>query len=221
MARTTKEEALVTRERILDAAEKTFHENGVSRTSLADVAERAGVTRGAIYWHFENKSDLFDAMCERMRLPMEEMAAAAKDERHEDPLGQLQKTCLFLLNKISQDPHFRNVLDIIYHKCEYVEAAGPIYERQKVLFMQARSNIERILCNAIAKGQLAPDLDTRLASIMFQAQVEGLINTWLLTRDTESLDLYAENMIDAAVNTLQSAHSLRRNAKGLIQKTSL
>lgn len=211
MARSTKEEALETRRRILDAAEQAFHANGVSRTSLADIAERAGVTRGAIYWHFENKSDLFDAMCERVRLPMEEMAAAAKDERHDDPLGQLQKTCLFVLHKISQDPQSRKVLDIVYHKCEYVEAAGPIFERQRVLFMRARSNIEQILCNAITKGQLAPDLDTRLASIMFQAQVEGLINTWLLTQDTETLDLYAENMIDAAVNTLQAAPSLRSN----------
>jgi len=55
MARCTKEKALETRERILDAAEDVFDDNGVSNTSLADIATAAGVTRGAIYWHFTNK----------------------------------------------------------------------------------------------------------------------------------------------------------------------
>jgi len=44
MVRRTKEEALETRNRILDAAEHVFYEKGVSRTSLADIAQTAGVT---------------------------------------------------------------------------------------------------------------------------------------------------------------------------------
>ena len=59
MARRTKGEALETRHRILDVAERVFSERGVTRTSLADVAKAAGVTRGAIYWHFADKADLF------------------------------------------------------------------------------------------------------------------------------------------------------------------
>ena len=58
MVRRTKEEAQETRNSILDAAERVFFEKGVSRTSLADIAQAAGVTRGAIYWHFAHKSDL-------------------------------------------------------------------------------------------------------------------------------------------------------------------
>src|SRR4029079_5949728 len=49
MARRTKEEALSPRIRILDTAERLFERHGVSRTSLQDIAEAAGVTRGAIY----------------------------------------------------------------------------------------------------------------------------------------------------------------------------
>ena len=71
MVRRTKEEALETRDRILDTAEQVFSERGVARTSLADIADAAGVTRGAIYWHFKNKGDLFSAMLDRVALPME------------------------------------------------------------------------------------------------------------------------------------------------------
>ncbi|MDV7394715.1 TetR family transcriptional regulator, partial [Arthrospira platensis SPKY1] len=62
MVRKTKEEAWETRQRILDAAEQVFQRQGVSRTSLSHIAAEAGVTRGAIYWHFKNKVDLYDAM---------------------------------------------------------------------------------------------------------------------------------------------------------------
>ena len=43
----------------------------MSRTSLQDIARRAGATRGAVYWHFTDKADLFDAMIERVTLPLE------------------------------------------------------------------------------------------------------------------------------------------------------
>jgi TetR/AcrR family acrAB operon transcriptional repressor len=61
MARRTKEEALETREQVLDAAELVFRERGVGHASLAEVADAAGVTRGAIYHHFASKAELFEA----------------------------------------------------------------------------------------------------------------------------------------------------------------
>lgn len=92
MVRRTKEEALETRNRILDAAEHVFFEKGVSRSSLADIAQAAGVTRGAIYWHFENKGDLFTAMFDRVILPLDEMKAATVDPDEPDPLGVTSRT---------------------------------------------------------------------------------------------------------------------------------
>jgi TetR/AcrR family acrAB operon transcriptional repressor len=209
MARCTKEEALETRTRILDAAEDVFHAHGVGRTSLADVAHAANVSRGAIYWHFKNKSDLFDAMCERVRLPMEAMVEATADERENDPLGRLRKTCVFVLQDTAQNPHSRKVLDILFHKCEFVDAADPISIRQQECFLQGEADIERILRNAIAKGQLPHDLDTRLAGITFHATIHGLLNNWLFSPVRFDLASDAEKLVDACLDTLRSARSLR------------
>lgn len=60
--RKTKEEMLITRERILKAGFDCFYHNGYEQTSLAAIAQAAGVTRGAIYWHFEDKKALFRAV---------------------------------------------------------------------------------------------------------------------------------------------------------------
>jgi TetR/AcrR family acrAB operon transcriptional repressor len=45
-------------------AMRLFSQQGVSSTSLAQIAQAAGVTRGAIYWHFKDKSDLFSEIWE-------------------------------------------------------------------------------------------------------------------------------------------------------------
>lgn len=57
--RKTKEQAEQTRQKILNAARKMFFQNGVAKTSLEHIAKEAGVTRGAIYWHFKDKTALF------------------------------------------------------------------------------------------------------------------------------------------------------------------
>lgn len=78
MVRRTKEEAQETRSQILQAAEQAFYERGVARTTLADIAALAGVTRGAIYWHFSNKSDLLQALLDTLHEPLDELAGPVK-----------------------------------------------------------------------------------------------------------------------------------------------
>ena len=58
MPRRTQEDSLATRKKILESAQRLFTRRGYERTSLSDIAKYAGVTRGAIYWHFENKEEL-------------------------------------------------------------------------------------------------------------------------------------------------------------------
>lgn len=208
MARSTKEEALETRSRILDAAEDVFYAQGVVRTSLAEVAQAANVTRGAIYWHFKNKSDLFVAMCERVRLPMEAMVKSSADEHENDPLGQLRNTCVFILREAMLNAHSRKVLGIMFHRCEFVDAADPIMQRQQESFHNGAANIERILRNAVHKGQLPPELDTRLAATLFHASLSGILNNWLFSPPSYDLAHNAEKLIDACLATLHSAPSL-------------
>src|SRR5690554_7754990 len=86
MARKTKAEAEATREAIMDCAEQVFMDKGVARASLEEIARAAGVTRGAVYWHFRNKQDILHAMLERVRAPLGEMI----DDRSEEHMSELQ-----------------------------------------------------------------------------------------------------------------------------------
>ena len=62
--RRTKSEAEQTHNSILDAALTLFDEQGYTQTTLSSVARQAGVTRGAIYWHFENKDEILIALAQ-------------------------------------------------------------------------------------------------------------------------------------------------------------
>lgn len=211
MARCTKEEAQETRNRILDAAEDVFHRQGVARTSLAEIAAAANVTRGAIYWHFKNKDDLFDAMCARVRLPLEAMVQASADDIDGDPLGKLRATCLFVLNEAAANAQTRKVFCILFHRCEYIEGADLIMSRQQASFRQGSNNIEKILNNAVAKKQLPPDLDVALAATLFHASWSGLLNNWLFAPDSFDLASDAARLVDACIANLRHAPSLKKS----------
>lgn len=60
--RRTKEDALATRQAILQSALDTFYERGYSKTTFDEIAHRINLTKGAVYWHFRNKPDLVAAI---------------------------------------------------------------------------------------------------------------------------------------------------------------
>jgi TetR/AcrR family transcriptional regulator, acrAB operon repressor len=211
MARCKKEDALETRSRILDAAVDVFHTLGVSHTSLADVAIAAGVTRGAIYWHFVNKGDLFNAMCERVRLPLEALIQNNAEESAIDPLGQLRIWCLYALREGVYNPQTRKIFAIILHKCEFVDPQDPIYARQQECFLQGRINIQRILQYAIAKGQLPDTLDPMMGAITVQAFLSGIIDNWLFAPDSFDLGEQAVKIADLCIHMLMTAPSLQKD----------
>lgn len=59
MVRRTKKDAELTRQSIINAAREVFLVRGVSRTTMDHIATQANVTRGAIYWYFNNKRNYF------------------------------------------------------------------------------------------------------------------------------------------------------------------
>jgi len=82
----TLSQAMRTRAKILDSAAQTFFRRGLARASLSDIARVAGVTRGAVYGHFKNKSALFNAMFEHAALPVDPFLIESYDNQR-DPLG--------------------------------------------------------------------------------------------------------------------------------------
>ena len=209
MARNTKEKALETRERILNAAADVFYDKGVSNTSLNDVAQAAGVTRGAIYWHFKNKPDLFHAMCSRVRAPIHLMVEEVADEKTVDPLGRLLIAGAAFRRSVVENPYFRKVMTIVFHRCEITDVNDPILIYQRDWLMHSRESTGRILANAQSKGQLPKDLDMRLGALLLQSTFNGLMNNWLLLPGSFDLVEDVNLLLDTTMESLRTNPALR------------
>ncbi|UDY35376.1 TetR/AcrR family transcriptional regulator [Dermatobacter hominis] len=85
------EDRLSTRQRILDAATDLFIEKGYEGTSLREIAERVGVTKAALYYHFASKAEMVAALLEPFEAIQREwvagMPATPTDEEWADALG--------------------------------------------------------------------------------------------------------------------------------------
>ncbi len=115
MARRTKEDAEATRQQILDSAEHVFAAKGVAHTTMADIAADAGVSRGALYWHFTSKTDIFHAMFIRQHDANKVVCAAARNPEEADPLAQMRSILSHFLRKVVDDPQQRRVSEILHH----------------------------------------------------------------------------------------------------------
>lgn len=204
MVRRTKDEALETRNRILDAAELVFSERGVSRTSLEDIAQAAGVTRGAIYWHFKDKSDLVGAMVNRVTLPMEAMVARSSDDAVDNPLASLKACAVNALKRTATDPQCQRVFDVVTHKCEYLGEMEGVQGRISSIQKGCVDRSEQAIRNAVKRGLLPAHVNPRLAAIGLDAMLFGLISNWLANPGYFPLERHAEAIIDLYLDGLRS-----------------
>lgn len=195
MARSTKEEAQATRHRLLDAAECLFHRNGVSQTSLQNIAAEAGATRGAIYWHFKDKADLFNAMMERVTLPLEQ-SLQQETSNGSDPLAGLKLAMHKALVQLRDDLRLRRVVEIAVHKVEYVDELHAVRARHLSVRNQCVGDIVRALRLAARQRGCRLRLPAAVAAAGLHAAIDGLIFNWLLDPTAFDLPTLGDQMLE-------------------------
>lgn len=198
MARKTKAEAGLTRQQILDAAGRVFHQRGVSRTTLEQIAKAAGVTRGAVYWHFANKTELFFAMREQVTLPLLDKGhSLILAEDLADPLDGIEHTIQALFQAILECEKVRQLFEIMFLRCEYVDDfAGVLVELNKpgLEFLEKAAVAYR---RAAAKGSLRPGLDPEAMALDSWSFVRGLFHHLLASPDDADWPTRVPAMIHA------------------------
>jgi TetR/AcrR family acrAB operon transcriptional repressor len=199
MARKTKTQAAITREQLLDAAEQVFRERGVARTSLTEIAAAAGVTRGAVYWHFRDKADLFTAMCERATLPLDALVAEAGVANSDDPLRVLRDLSVAALTCLATDRRAQAVFEVMFHKSELTGDLAQIAGRRERERCDCLLSVERLIQQAIDVGQLLPDTDPALATRLLHAYMGGIMREWVLDKGAYDLAARAPNFIDTII----------------------
>ena len=178
MARRTKAEADETRTKLLDAAEEVFFEKGVSRTSLGDIALRAGATRGAVYWHFKDKVDVFSSMLARICMPFDEIC----DDKYGElpPLERIRRSMLTVFESMDGDDRRRKIFETALFKMEYVGELEDVREGHVESARLSQEKFARDLVLAAQEQSLQLAVSPQQAALGLHSLFVGLIHGWVL-----------------------------------------
>ncbi len=200
--RKTKEEAALTRKQILKKALAVFSEKGYSAATLEDIASEAEVTRGAIYWHFDGKADLYNTLLQeysdRGNQIMQEAAAEGGTL-----LEILRRVFVRQLEVIETDPELRSLMEL------YLFKTGPDPELEEGRQQQVEASaglvemLTSIMGQGIQAGLLRSDIDPKDMARAYLAFQNGLIQLWLTAPKQFSLKASADSFADLFLSGIQ------------------
>lgn len=185
------------RERIVAAAVRVFARKGFQRASLDEIAAEAGLTKGAIYWHFSSKNDLFFSLLEsrfqRHAAPLSgdiaQAAAAA------DLAGRKQALCLLFRDTLSRFRDDANWPRLFLEFLAQSRDAG-MAERMSQLCDYSRLVARQAVEQMQKCGLTDPTLDAGMLAVFWCALIDGLMMAWVVKPETFREDELIERMVD-------------------------
>lgn len=187
MVKKTKADALKTRQHLIETAITQFALRGVGNTTLNDIADAANVTRGAIYWHFENKNQLFNELWLQQPALRDLIQDRLTSYPRDNPLKNLREKLVAGLQYIAENPRQQALLQILYHKCEFLNGMTSEQEiRDKIGF--SHQTMRELLQQCMAKSLISISLDLDVILIILHGSFSGIVKNWLMS--PASYDLY-------------------------------
>jgi len=176
MARKTKLESQKTYALIVDTAEALFSSKGFSQTTLHDIAEQAELTRGAIYWHFKDKTEVLDAVLDRAQLPWDHLPQQREEIEKPLPPAQLARFLVDCIETIIRDPRLHRVSLILLHTTELVDDNRRVQARLTRTLERIRNYIAAMLGSASVMPcagveRAASSVKTMLTGVIYEALI--------------------------------------------------
>ena len=155
--RRTKEDAENTRQAVLEAALTLFSRDGYSLTTLSRIAREAGFSRGPIYWHFDSKDDLYEAVLSYSQEPLEALVAE----------------CRAMAN---------TPIDAMDH---FIERW--LWLRERKLTRSIVTLFRSLIASAVSKGLLDTDEDPEKLGLLSYTYLMGITQSWLFSPELFAL----------------------------------
>lgn len=204
MARKTKEDALVTRALIIDAARRVFHAEGVNRSTLDKVARAAGLTRGAVYWHFANKAELFLAVKTTYTSQFDALQTLLMPDPDKSGLDAIRDYLLALFRTLLNNEEARETLEIILLRCEYVEEFNAVLQIITEPCTDILSSFTRLYELAKTQKGLKEGLDPEIMALDTLSFARGALRGILSGQQHEVYRRSIAPLIDAHIALRQN-----------------
>lgn len=214
--RRTKAEAERTRLRLLEAALVAFAETGVRATTLEHVATRAGVTRGAVYWHFADKATLVTEVLKGVQWPLDIGDDVAAYRVHPQPLERLREQLCRQIERCMADPWQSRVVKIVLRDGGVSELPAEVMALVAHAQAETLRRLGRVIAIAHRRDQLRAGLRPASLARCLHAVGVGVLSEYAselpATRQNASplcLELFMVGAARAGVNRLSDAPTAR------------
>ena len=197
MARRSKEEAFETREKILESALETMSSQSFSRVSMKEIAEKIGLSKGAVYWHFKSRNDLLLNLVENLNIQV-----GKEFEIGGGVLNSLDDVRRFFENKmekLARSERFKRMHRLMMRRYEWPEE---IREKVMTLALEKveleRVMLKKCLVGLQEEGKIRSDISPEELSLIVSAVFHGLFIAQLT-------EIYPHNFsrhVDFVINAL-------------------
>jgi TetR/AcrR family acrAB operon transcriptional repressor len=198
----TKEEAAVTRAAVLKAALAVFSAKGYAAATLDDVAKAAKVTRGAIYWHFKSKADLYNTLIQELSARGASVVQQAVAEGG-TLIEILRRVFVRQCALIEDDKEARAVMELALFKTGLDPELQAGRKKQLEAGNALIDGIADAMKQGVAQGVLRKGLDPVDMARAFIAFENGAIQLWLASPKSFSLKESAESFADILIEGLK------------------
>jgi TetR/AcrR family acrAB operon transcriptional repressor len=184
--RRTKEDAEKTRLTVLEAALKLFSRDGYSLTTLSRIAKEAGCSRGPIYWHFQTKDDLYEAVLAYSQEPLEALVAECASMR-ETPVKAMDHFIEQWLGLLANNRKYRQSFEILLNKTELTDAMSRTLKRERALTKSVIGLFRDLVGQAVGHGLITTQEDPEDLGLLSYTYLMGITQTWLFAPKLFSL----------------------------------
>lgn len=201
MARKTKAEAEKTRKLLLQKAAEVFLEKGIVATSLQDIATAAGMTRGAVYWHFENKAAVLQALLEQALNPIFDFVQQKLEQgNYDNPLDALREIMRMVLLSPNKSTEAYHAFQLFFHYYSY-RYIPELDDFFTVYFDCSRVNqVQKLFVQAQAQGLVRQDVSTDVLVFSFKALMSGTLSAHLEPDSCEQFEFDLVKEVDVLID---------------------
>ena len=192
--RKTKEEALKTRTNILKSAMKVFLEQGYSQASLTEIAKTAGYTRGALYWHFEDKSEILEVLVskfhDRFLYKQDEILCSTVD-----PMQKISEIININFLELYRNKEFRDFIELTWFKTEIDQHIG-LLQGKVAITKIFNDTITQLFTEAAEECLIKEEIDPEIAALTITSLINGIYRGYFVMPDKLKSEEAGKSLIE-------------------------
>jgi TetR/AcrR family fatty acid metabolism transcriptional regulator len=192
----------LTRERILEAAEKLFAEKGFHETAMDEIVRASKVSKGGVYFHFPSKEELFFALLDKLADALQR-EVQREIARRRGAVAKIQGALEVVLRTLTSQRHLAQIILRQGH------GLGPSFERKRLeIYSRFARLIKENLDEALAEGSIPP-INTEINAYAWLGAINELVLRWIYTGQPDPL-----------TQTLPTLQELFLRGIGITQRTA-